>query len=690
MKIAKKKFLITNALIYANAPAHLGHFLGCIQADIWVRFLKAQGHHCIFLCGDDAHGTPIMLRAEQAGLTPTALINQIYASHRQDMQDFSIDYDEYHTTHSEENRRLTEEIYYTLKKNGYITHKTIEQAFDPVKQLFLPDRFIKGTCPRCKAIDQYGDSCESCGATYTPAELIDPISILSNSTPISKTTQHFFFDLPQFEDFLKNWMQTRDLQPEVVNKLQEWFKTGLQCWDITRDQPYFGFEIPDSPGQYFYVWMDAPIGYISTFQKYAEKHPDALLSQYWKPTHPPDDPPDYLSNNATQLIHFIGKDITYFHALFWPAVLHGAGYKTPDALYVNGFLTVNGKKMSKSRGTFILARTFLDHIGSDNLRYYFACKSSTQIVDLDLNLEDFMQRVNSDLVGKCVNIASRCSVFLEKHFNHTFCATLTTEQTDLYERCVSAREAIAEDYHARELGAGLKRIMQLADEINQYIDAQKPWLAIKNTQNPMAVQNVHQTCSLGIMLFRILMTYLSPVVPILAQKSADYLRLSTTDWDNINHPPLQHRLGIFKPLLSRIEKSQIEQILTLSKAHTMELTHNTTADLSNTIETIDFEYFQKIDLRIGRILEVHDVPEASKLLKLLVDIGSKKITLFAGIKEKYKITDLENKLTLVVTNLKPRKMRFGVSEGMLLVAGDSKRIFLMQPEQGAEPGMAVK
>lgn len=555
--INSSQFLVTNALPYANGHLHLGHILGYVQADIWVRVQKMLGHTCYYICGDDAHGTPIMTNAKKNNLSPEEFIEQFYHSHVKDFGDFGINFDYFGTTHCRENQELAESIYNIVKDNGHIITKNIEQAFDPVENMFLPDRFIKGECPKCSATDQYGDSCESCGATYNPIDLKNPKSVLSGATPITKNSEHYFFNLPHFTTMLEEWLACGHLQPEINSKLKEWFAAGLQPWDITRDAPYFGFKIPNTTNKYFYVWLDAPIGYMASFKKFCNEQ-NIDFDLYWKEK----------KDNPTKLIHFIGKDITYFHALFWPSVLTAAGFKKPDQIYVNGFLTVNGKKMSKSRGTFILARTYLNHLDSEYLRYYFASKLSSHVEDLDLNLSDFVQKVNSDLVGKLVNIASRCSGFINKNFDnqlsdHLNIALLSSNSNfsdNIYQDFITKTDVIINYYKNIEFSSAIKEIMTLADYANQFIDHYKPWSLMKqeNTENKILA---HIVCSTGINLYRVLISYLSPVLPKLAKKSALFLNASTNIGENLSKPLLRHHINKFEPLLQRVDPLKIEAIL---------------------------------------------------------------------------------------------------------------------------------
>ncbi len=668
-----RKILVTSALPYANGPIHLGHLLEYIQTDIWVRFQKARGHQCTYVCADDAHGTAIMLKAEQMSLTSEQLIEQVNEDHRRDFADFLIEFDNYYSTHSEENRVLSEFIYKACRDKGHIATREITQAYDPEKELFLADRFIKGTCPKCKTEDQYGDNCEACGATYSPAELINPRSAISGATPISKDSTHFFFKLPDFQDFLKEWTRSGTLQPQVANKLAEWLDAGLQEWDISRDAPYFGFEIPDEPGKYFYVWLDAPIGYMASFKNLCDRREDLDFDEYWK------------VGSTTELYHFIGKDIINFHALFWPAMLSVSEFRTPSAVWAHGYVTVDGKKMSKSRGTFIMAKTYLDHLNPEYLRYYYAAKLNANVDDLDLNLQDFTARVNSDLVGKLVNIASRCAKF----FGETG-GTLSAQVTEpeLLAQFTAQSDSIAEAYENREFGRAIRDIMALADIANAYIDEKAPWRLVKEEGKEQEVLDV---CSTGINMFYFLMTYLTPVLPALAQKTAEYLN-TDLDWTNTPKPLLNHEINGFKPMMSRVDPKDITAMVESSKekpAAKPKAASKKTKELEAPAE-IEFSDFAKVDLRIAKIVNAEHVDGADKLLKLTLDLGEQQKQVFAGIKSAYAPNDLIGRLTVMVANLKPRKMKFGMSEGMVLAAGPGgKDIWLLQPDSGAQPGMRV-
>jgi methionyl-tRNA synthetase len=543
----ERKMLVTSALPYANGHLHLGHLVEHIQTDIWVRTHKMAGIQCISVCGDDAHGTPIMLKAEQMGITPEELTAQIKISHEQDFKGFAIDYDCYHTTHSPENKALASAIYEKLVAGGHIVKKTIRQAYDPVKEMFLPDRYVKGTCPKCGAKDQYGDNCEVCGSTYSPTDLIDPISAISGATPIEKDSEHYFFDLPKFEPLLKEWTRKGHLQTEVANKLDEWFTAGLKQWDISRDAPYFGFPIPGTTDKYFYVWLDAPIGYMASFKKYCEEH-GASFAEFWD------------KDSTTELYHFVGKDIVYFHALFWPAMLAASDHRLPTAIYTHGFLTVDGQKMSKSRGTFLEARTYLQHLNPEYLRYYFAAKLNGRVDDLDLNFEDFLNRINADLVGKVVNIASRCAGFINKRFDSHLSDSLSDPK--LYQELLDARPAVIDAYISRDYAKAIRLIMECADKVNQYIDTHKPWVLAKEEGRLTEVQDI---CTMGINLFRVLMTYLKPVLPTMAEAAEHFLNCAPLNWEAIDKPLVNHTINAFQPLMVRVEKEKIEAMLEQSK-----------------------------------------------------------------------------------------------------------------------------
>ncbi len=678
-----RKILITSALPYANGPIHLGHLLEYIQTDIWSRFQKARGHQCYYVCADDAHGTPIMLKAQQLGLTPEQMIAQTAIEHQADFAEFLIGFDNYHSTHSSENQAFASEIYTKLDAGGYIKRRSISQLFDPEKQMFLPDRFVKGDCPKCGALDQNGDSCDVCGATYSPTELKNPKSVVSGATPVLKDSEHYFFDLPAFEQMLQDWTRGGALQSEMANKLQEWFKDGLQQWDISRDAPYFGFEIPGAPGKFFYVWLDAPIGYLASFKNYCDKT-GIDFNQFWQ-----------LDSDA-EVYHFIGKDIIYFHSLFWPAMLHGAGYRKPTSVFAHGFVTVNGAKMSKSRGTFIKARTYLEHLNPEYLRYYFASKLTSGIVDLDLNLEDFAQKVNADLVGKVVNIASRCASFISKKFNGTLSPNLA--EPELFAEFIAQGDSIAAAFEEREYARAIRDIMALADKANQYIDAKAPWVLAKDDSKQQETLDV---CSMGINLFRVLMHYLKPVLPAMAREVEAFLN-SELRWDNYQQPLLNHAVNPFKALMQRVDPVKVQAMVDASKdnlqataAPAVQASAAQTTAVAAEIEaiapTINIDDFAKLDLRIAKIVSAEHVEGADKLLRLQLDLGNEQRQVFAGIKAAYQPEQLVGRLTVMVANLAPRKMKFGMSEGMVMAAGPGgSEIFLLSPDDGATPGMRVK
>lgn len=675
MSQVANKLLVTCALPYANGSIHLGHILEHIQADIWVRYQRMRGKEVHFICADDAHGTPIMLKAQQLGITPEEMIASVNQEHQNDFAGFAISYDNYHSTHSEENKVLSELIYGKLKNNGFIKNRTISQLFDPEKGMFLPDRFVKGTCPKCKAEDQYGDNCEVCSATYSPTELINPRSVISGATPVMRDSEHFFFDLPAFSDMLQAWTRSGALQEQVANKMQEWFESGLQQWDITRDAPYFGFEIPDAPGKYFYVWLDAPIGYMGSFKNLCDKRGDLDFDEFWN------------KDSKTDLYHFIGKDIVYFHSLFWPAMLEGSQYRKPTNLFVHGYVTVNGAKMSKSRGTFITARSYLDHLDADCLRYYYAAKLSSRIDDIDFNLEDFVQRVNSDIVNKVVNLASRNAGFIAKRFDGKLSANLA--EPELYQQFVDAAKVIGEDFSNREYNKAIREIMALADIANRYVDEKAPWVVAKQEGKDQELQDI---CSMGINLFRVLMTYLKPVLPGLTERAEAFLN-SELSWDAISTPLLNHSVAPFKALFNRIEMAKVDAMVEASKESIKPVQQLTGPLADDPIqETITFDDFAKIDLRIALIKQADFVEGSDKLLKLQLDIGGETRQVFSGIRSAYPDPKaLEGRLTVMVANLAPRKMRFGISEGMVMAAGPGgKDIFLLSPDSGAQPGMQVK
>ena len=676
-----RNILVTSALPYANGSIHLGHLVEYIQTDIWARFQKMRGHKCTYVCADDAHGTAIMLRARQEGISPEELIARVSGEHQQDFAGFHIGFDNYHSTHSEENRFFANTIYERNRDAGNIHSKFITQAYDPVENIFLPDRFIKGECPKCGAPDQYGDNCENCGASYNPADLKNPRSVVSGATPVEKESEHYFFKLGNFETMLREWTQAGHLQKEITNKLNEWFEAGLQDWDISRDAPYFGFEIPDHPGKYFYVWLDAPIGYMASFMNLCNRRDDLDFEFYWNP------------DSEAELYHFIGKDIQYFHTLFWPAMLHGAGFRVPTNVFIHGFLTVDGQKMSKSRGTFIKASTYLKHLNPEYLRYYFAGKLGSGVDDIDLNLEDFAQRVNADLVGKFVNIASRCAGFITKRFEGRLSDTLA--EPTLWNSFKHAGDEIAEHFEKREYARAMRSIMALADKANQYIDEKQPWVIAKEEGKDEELQ---QICSMGLNLFRVIACYLKPVLPATIEAAEAFLNVEPLGWDDAKTPLHGHVIGKFKPLMTRVDPKQIEAVVEDSKED-LEAAAKTAAIPTGSDplsqdpigDTIQFDDFAKLDLRIARIVGAEHVDGADKLLQLTLDLGGETRNVFAGIKSAYAPEDLEGKLTVMVANLAPRKMRFGVSEGMVLAAGPGgKELFILNPDEGAQPGMRVK
>jgi methionyl-tRNA synthetase len=667
MTDAPRKILVTSALPYANGSIHMGHLVEYIQTDIWVRFQKLRGHKCTYVCASDAHGTPIMIKARELGVTPEELTSRVSEEFIRDFAEFGVDFDNYHTTHSPENEALTVEMFEALREAGDIYTKTIEQAYDEKEGMFLPDRFVRGTCPFCKTPDQYGDACENCSKTYAPADLIDPVSVISGTTPVKRESEHYFFRLSEYEDRLRAWMKSATLDKNAVAKLDEWFDAGLQDWDISRDAPYFGFRIPGTEDKYFYVWLDAPVGYPASFRNLCERRDDLDFDEYWRPGH------------DTEVYHFIGKDIMYFHMLFWPAVLEGSGFRTPTSVYAHGFLTVNGLKMSKSRGTFIKARTYLDNLDPSYLRYYYAAKLGPTIEDIDLNLDDFIARVNADLVGKLVNIASRCAGFINKRFDGRLSTALADEA--LFNEFGAASETLAQHYERREYSKAMRSIMALADQANRYIDEKKPWVMIKDDDQLDEVQLV---CTQGLNMFRSLMIYLEPVIPAVADAAKRFLGEDAWRWADASTPLLDATINKFTPLLKRIEPEQVQRMVEQSKE-----THDATPAEKD--DTISIDDFMKVDLRIARIEKAEPVEGADKLLSLTLDLGDSTRNVFAGIKAAYAPEELVGRHVIVVANLAPRKMRFGVSEGMVLAAGPGgEDIFLLSADDGAKPGMRVK
>ncbi|MXW48661.1 MAG: methionine--tRNA ligase [Gammaproteobacteria bacterium] len=670
----KRRILVTSALPYINGPIHLGHLLEHIQTDIWVRFQKLRGHECLYVCADDTHGTGTMLRAEQAGVSPEDLIEGVRQEHVQDLTGFGIEYDNYHSTHSEENRALSELIFNRLHERGSIFTRDVAQLYDPERGLFLADRFVKGDCPRCGAADQYGDNCDACGATYDATELGRPRSLVSGAEPQVRQSEHYFFDLPQFSDMLKGWTRSGAVQPEVANKLAEWLDDGLKPWDISRDAPYFGFLIPGTTDKYFYVWMDAPVGYMASFKHLADSRSDLDFDAFWN------------ADAGTELHHFIGKDIINFHTLFWPAVLEGAGFRKPTRVHTHGFLTVEGAKMSKSKGTLIKASTYLEHLNPECLRYYFATKLNGMVDDYDLNFEDFVQRVNTDLVGKVVNIASRCAGFITRNFDGELAPELADEA--LWSRFVEASESIAERYEAGQVSRAVREISALADLANQYIAEREPWKLVKQEGTQAEVQAV---CSLSVNLFRILAIYLTPILPALSKAVSTFLNVGPLRWSDIDQPLLGKRINAYQALLTRMEKKQVDRLIEASKAQPEAVSAEAANGEDEGQALIAIEDFAKVQLKVARIAEAEAVPEADKLLRLQLDLGNGRRQVMAGIKSAYDPASLVDRLVVVVANLAPRKMRFGTSEGMILAAGPGgKDIFLLSPDAGAKPGMDVK
>jgi methionyl-tRNA synthetase len=667
-----RRILVTSALPYASGPIHIGHLVEYVQTDIWVRFQRLMGHDCLYVCATDAHGTPTMLLARKEGISPEALVERFRIEHHRDLSRFLVDFDNFYTTHSDENQKLVEDIYNRLDSKGLIIKKTIQQAYDEQAGMFLPDRFVRGTCPHCSEPDQYGDSCEKCGRTYSPSELIDPRSVLSDTPPVQKESEHYFFRLGAFEKSLQEWTTAGHVDAGVALKLQEWFEAGLRDWDISRDAPYFGFRIPGTRDKFFYVWLDAPVGYMASLVNLAEQRGGDISLD------------DYFAADATsELYHFIGKDIAYFHTLFWPAVLEGAGFRKPSGVFVHGFLTVNGQKMSKSRGTFISGATYLDHLGPEHLRYYYAAKLGPGTEDIDLSFEDFIARTNSDLVGKFVNIASRCSGFITKQFDSRLAEQLEDEA--LYAEFVAAGPRIAELYESREYSRAMREIMKLADRANQYIDERKPWVLARDESTRSEVQNV---CTQGLNLFRVLTIYLKPVLPAVAEAVETLFSEGPMNWQSRETPLLGSEIGRFVPLLTRVEENAVNAVIEASRVNAPE-----PRPKPETEETamISIDDFLKVDLRIATVIEAINVDGADKLLRLTVDLGDEKRTVLSGIRTAYAADELVGRQVVVVANLEPRKMRFGVSQGMLLAAGaGDKEIFLIGPDAGATPGMRVR
>ncbi|WP_428240423.1 methionine--tRNA ligase [Gynuella sp.] len=665
-----RKILLTSALPYANGPIHLGHMLEHIQTDIWARFQRSRGNMCIAVCADDTHGTAIMLKAEAEGITPEQLIDRVNKEHKADFTDFLVAYDNYYSTHSKENEHYSRHIYQQCKQNGVIAVRNVRQFFDPEKKMFLADRYIKGTCPKCGAEDQYGDNCEVCSSTYSPADLINPRSTISGATPIEKDSEHYFLTVSQHSDMLKSWTRSGVLADSVANKLAEWLDTGLQDWDISRDAPYFGFEIPDAPGKYFYVWLDAPIGYMASFQNLCDRTPELEFDEFWR------------ADSTTELYHNIGKDIIAFHALFWPVMLETSGYRKPNGVWAHGYVTVNGEKMSKSRGTFIMARTYLKHLNPEYLRYYYAAKLTPSVEDLDLNLDDFVQRVNSDMVNKVVNIASRCAGFIKKAGGQL---SSHLSEPELYQTFIEKGDTVARHYEKREYSRAIREIMTLADLANEYIQAKAPWSLAKQEGKG---QEVIDVCSTGIQLFRVLMTYLAPVLPNMADKAAGFLNLNNLDWTELSKDLCGHQINKFTPLMTRIERSTVDAMIEDSKQD-VAAAKSTTTKSAQTDNMIQFDDFAKVDLRVAKVINASAVEGADKLISLTLDVGPLgQRHVFSGIKSKYQPEDLIGKNLVLVANLAPRKMKFGLSEGMVLAAGD-KDFWVLEAHEAVKPGEKV-
>jgi len=675
----QRDILVTAALPYANGPLHIGHMLEYVQCDIWVRFQRLMGNQCTWVWADDAHGTPIMLRAEQEGISPLELTTRMKVEHERDIAGFLLSPDNFHTTHSDENREMAEMVYARNRDAGLIIKRTIAQLYDSEKEMFLPDRYVKGTCPNCNSPDQYGDNCEKCSATYDATDLKDPVSVMSGTVPVERDSEQFFFALSQYSDWLKKWTTSGTLQPEISNKIQEWLDSGLQDWDISRNAPYWGFEIPDAPGKFFYVWLDAPIGYIASHKNLMDRRGEDYMKA-WQ------------AGSTTELYHFIGKDIANFHTLFWPAMLDGAGLRTPTGVFCHGFLMVDDAKMSKSRGTFVSCETYLKHLGPEYLRYYYAAKLNDGVADFNLQLDDFQQRVNADLVGKVVNIASRCAGFITKQFDGKLADKLPPECEGEYQHMLETWSDISSCYESREFGKAIREIMVLAEKANGYIADAEPWVKIKDENQRDEVQ---QICTAGLNYFRAIVTYLAPVLPSLQEKTESFLQTELT-LDALQTPLLSHNIGKFKPMMVRIEEKSIAKMIEDSKEEAAEFSASSTAATGQLADDplkpeIEYDDFDKCDFRIARITKAEHVEGADKLLQLTLDLGGETRNVFAGIKSAYKPEDLEGKLTVMVANLKPRKMRFGMSEGMVLAAGPGgSDLFILNPDDGAEPGMRVK
>ena len=667
-----RKLLVTSALPYANGSIHIGHLVEYLQTDIWVRFQKLFGNQCLYFCADDTHGTPIMIRARKEGITPEKLIGEMHKQHLADFTDFQIEFDNYYSTHSPENRELASMIYGRLKDAGHIDSRDVEQAYCEHDKMFLPDRFIRGICPKCGAEDQYGDSCEVCNSTYTPLELKNAACSICGNKPVQKKSVHFFFKLGDFEKQLHEWINGGHVHQQVANKLQEWFSQGLRDWDISRDAPYFGFEIPGEKDKFFYVWLDAPVGYIASCKNYCDKN-----GLNWE---------DFWVNGDTEIHHFIGKDITYFHALFWPAMLMGAGLKTPDQLAIHGFLTVNGEKMSKSRGTFISARTYLDHLDPEYLRYYYTCKLGPDTGDIDLSLEDFVSRVNSDLIGKIVNLASRSAQMIGKNFDFT-CGKISADGHELLNNLRSKSEQIAEGFDSRNFAAAVRTIRELADEVNRYLDGRKPWAAIKEDREH-ALESL--TTTLNSVL--ILAVYLKPILPGYVAKIEELLNIDPLSWGDTAIVLEDHKINKFERLMERIDPVKVEAMVDDSKQQAEEKAPEPTGPLAEDpiAAEIDFDEFMKVDLRVAEIVEAEIIEEADKLLRFQVDLGGERRQIIAGIRKAYKPEDMIGRKVVIVANLKPRKMKFGMSEGMIIAAGPGgEEVFVTSPDEGAKAGQRL-
>ncbi len=684
MPPARRRILVTSALPYANGPIHLGHLVEYLQTDIWTRFQRLAGHDCLYVCASDAHGTPIMLKAAEQGLPPEVMVENYRREHLRDFSRFHIAFDNYHTTHSAENQQLVERIYARLQERGLVDWRTIRQAYDEQARMFLPDRFIRGTCPACSAPDQYGDSCEACGATYSPADLKDARSAVSGTTPVMRESSHLFFRLGVFEDSLRRWTAGGRLDPSVTAKLGEWFAAGLRDWDISRDAPYFGFPIPGATDKFFYVWLDAPVGYMASFANLCESRKKSsqpiVFDDYWN------------EQSAAELYHFIGKDIAYFHTLFWPAVLEGAGFRQPTSVFVHGFLTVDGQKMSKSRGTFVAAATYLEHLDPEWLRYYYAYKLGPGTDDIDLNLADFSARINADLVGKFVNIASRCAGFIHRLAGGRLSASLANPA--LVAEAAAAASEIARLYEAREFGRAMREIMRLADRANQYLDERKPWVLARD---PARSADVQAVCTDGLNLFRLLVLYLKPVLPDTAARAEDFLGTGPLTWADAGQPLLDRVIGTYQPLMTRVDPAAVARMIEASRPgaatndqpESRPVTRATAAAPSADI--IDLDTFLKADLRVATVLQAEIVEGADKLLRVTVDAGGERRTVFAGIRSAYDPATLVGRQVVLLLNLAPRQMRFGISEGMLLAAGDDAGgVFLVTPDPGARAGLRVR